>query len=112
MTNFRNDKSAAYNAAHVADYNTGLSSELTLRNQPLNEILSLAGLSGVSAPNLTSTPQTSVSPTGIAGVNIAGLTEDNYKQQLDAYNQGQANLGGLFGTLGNVASAALPFVLG
>ena len=93
---FRKDKSAAYDAANVGNYNTALQSQLTLRNQPLNEILALAGQGGVTQPTFGSTPQT-----GVAGTDIAGLTNSNYQQQVAAVNAANANTsagwGGLFG---------------
>lgn len=101
FSDFRKDKSAAYDAANVGNFTTALQDQLALRNQPINEILALAGQSGVTSPSFASTPQSSVSPTGIAGVDIAGLTNTNYNQQVAAVNAANNNtnqtLGGLFG---------------
>lgn len=69
---------------------------LTARNQPINEILALAGGSGVSQPSFASTPQTNIPTT-----DVAGLQQQQYANQVGAYNtqqQGyQDTLGGLFG---------------
>lgn len=106
FSDFRNDKSAAYNAANASNYTTALSSELALHNQPINDILALAGQTGVQSPQINAPAQV-----GVAGTNVAGIAQQGYQNQVDQYNQGQANLGGLFGTLGNVAKTALPYVL-
>lgn len=101
MSDFRTDKSAGYNAANVANYNTALQSQMALRNQPLNEILALAGQTGVAAPNFAATPQT-----GVAGTDIAGLVNNNYNAQVGAVNSANQStgtaLGGLFGAAGNL----------
>lgn len=67
------------------------------RNQPLAERAALAGQT-VTTPQLTSTPQT-----GVAGTDIAGLINNKYNADLTAYNKQQSDLyGGLFG-LGKAA---------
>lgn len=92
---FRTDRSNAYNAANVANFNTALQSQLALRQQPINEILALAGQGQLQTPNFVSTPAT-----GVAGTDIAGLTQQNYANQYQNYanQQQQSNqmLGGLF----------------
>lgn len=106
FSDFRNDKSAAYNSANASNFTTALQDQLALRNQPINEILALAGQTGVQAPAVNAPAQT-----GVAGTNVAGIAQQGYQNQVNSYNQNQANLGGLFGTIGNVASAAAPFIL-
>jgi hypothetical protein len=73
-----------------------VSEALTQRNQPLNEILALAGQGQIAQPSFQSTPQT-----GVAGTDIAGLVNNNYNAQNNAYLQQQqqqnSTLGGLFG---------------
>lgn len=96
MSDFRTDKSAAYNAANVGNFTTALQDQMTLHNQPINDILALAGQTGITNPTFTSTPATSV-----AGTDVSGLTENNYAQQVAATNAANNNtqqtLGGLFG---------------
>lgn len=74
---------------------------LTERNQPINEITALLSSGQVSQPNFVSTPQT-----GIEGTDIAGLTQQNFNNQMGVYNQQMARnnamMGGLFG-LGGAA---------
>lgn len=92
---FRTDRSNAYNAANVANFNTALQSQTALRQQPINEILALAGQGQLQTPNFVSTPAT-----GVAGTDIAGLTQQNYANQYQNYanqqNQSNQMLGGLF----------------
>lgn len=102
LSDFSSNKSAAYNAANVSNYNTALQSQMALRQAPINEILALAGQTGVQGPQFASTPQT-----GVAGTDVAGITQQGYANANNGYNQTQSQLGGLFGTLGNIGSAFL-----
>jgi hypothetical protein len=106
FSDFRNDKSAAYNSANASNFTTALQDQLALRQAPINEILALAGQGGVQGPTVNAPAQT-----GVAGTDVAGITQAGYQNQVNQYNQQQSNLGGLFGTIGNVAAAAAPFVL-
>lgn len=74
---------------------------LATRNAPINEISALLSNSQVSNPAQMSgpTPQTQV-----GGVDYAGLVNQNYQNQMGAYN---AKLGGLFG----LASAGAQFAM-
>jgi len=77
------------------------------RNQPIQELLSLlSGSSQVSTPGFSAgAPQT-----GMAGTDIAGITANNYANQMNAYNSqmGQWNtgIGGLFSLGGSALQAA------
>jgi hypothetical protein len=79
---------------------------LTERNQPLNEISALMSGSQVSQPNFTSTPQTNV-----AGVDYAGMVQNNYNAKNQQYQSqlGQQNamMGGLFGLAGTLGGAGI-----
>lgn len=72
---------------------------LTTRNQPINEITALLTGSQVSNPNYSATPQSQV-----AGVDYAGLVNQNYQNELQAYGSG---MGGLFGGLASLGGAAV-----
>lgn len=74
----------------------GFSEAFAERNQPINEITALLSGAQVSNPAQmgAATPQT-----GVAGVDYAGLVNNNYNQRLNANN---AMMGGLFG-LGSAA---------
>lgn len=68
-----------------------LSEMLTQRQAPINEILALSGQSQLQQPQFMNTPQT-----GVAGTDVAGITNAGYQNQMQAYNSGQQQLGGLF----------------
>lgn len=91
MSDFSLNRSNAYNAANVGNFNTALSSQLALRQQPLNEILALSGGAQLQAPQFTNSPQTQV-----GGTDVGGIINSGYQQQLAQYNAGQQQLGGLF----------------
>ena len=91
LADFQNNKSSAYNAANLNNFTTAQQSQSALRAQPLNEILALAGQGQISSPQYANAPQTSV-----AGTDIAGLTNGAYQQQMQGYQAGQQQLGGLF----------------
>ena len=78
------------------------------RNAPINEITALMSGSQVSNPSFTSTPQTQV-----AGVDYMGAVNNNYNQQMSAYNSQQqqqgAMMGGLFGLGGTLGGAAMKY---
>lgn len=88
-------QSDAYNSARVNNYNTALQSQLALRQAPINELLAIAGQGQVQQPSFNAAPQT-----GIAGTDVAGIAQNGYANQVNAYNsQQQSNnqaLGGLF----------------
>lgn len=69
----------------------GMGELFALRNQPINEITALMSGSQVSNPAQmgAATPQT-----GVGGVDISGLINNNYNQQVAQYNN---QMGGLFG---------------
>lgn len=76
------------------------------RNQPLNELNALLTQSQLQNPGSASsaTPQASV-----AGVDYAGLVQQNYQSKLQASQSGMGGLFGLAGTLGGAAIKAGAF---
>lgn len=100
---FRNDRSNAYNTANASNFNTALQSQLALRNQPLNEILALSGQSQIQNPSFVNSPQTQV-----AGTDVAGITNNAYNSQMQAYNANQGVLGGLF----SAGASLIPGLMG
>lgn len=88
---FRQSRSSAFNNANLNNFGTALSSQLQLRNQPLNEILALSGGSQIQSPQFTNTPTAQM-----AGTDVGGITNAGYQQQMQQYNSGQQQLGGLF----------------
>lgn len=96
MANFGQSTNDAYNQLLLTGRGQATQEALAERNQPINEITALLSGSQVSQPNFVST-----NPAQIPTVDIAGLTNANYNQQMAAYNQQQAQrqnlMGGLFG---------------
>lgn len=101
---FARSRSSAFNDARLNNYNSALQSQLALRAQPLNEILALSGQAGVQQPSFASTPQT-----GVAGTDVAGLTNSMYQSQLQGYN---SMMGGLFSAGAGLLAAPQTSVLG
>lgn len=78
------------------DAKTGMfGMNLAARSQPINEISSLMSGSQVNQPNYANTPQP-----GVAGVDYAGLVQNQYQQQMQ---QRQNMLSGLFGLGSSIA---------
>src|SRR3546814_17777733 len=71
------------------------------RNQPINEITALLSGSQVSNPASMSGPSPQ---TQVGGVDYAGLVNQNYQNQMNAYG---AKMGGLFGLAGSRGGAAI-----
>ena len=71
------------------------SEALAQRNQPINEITALMSGSQVSNPATMSGPSPQA---GVAGVDYAGLVNQNYQQELAASQGMWGGIGGLFGT--------------
>ncbi|MBB6304048.1 tail fiber domain-containing protein [Rhizobium leucaenae] len=99
-----------HNTALQQDFqnkNTARSNYLTeqyaARSQPINEIAALLSGSQITNPNFVNTPTSNI-PT----VDYAGLVQQNYSNQMQAYQQQQAQsqslLGGLFGLGGKLIS--------
>lgn len=100
MNNFNQGKNDAYNQLLLTGRGQAVQEALTERNQPINEITALLNGSQVSQPNFMSTPQSQV-----AGVDYAGLKQQQYNAQMARYSQQLASqgamMGGLFGMLGS-----------
>lgn len=77
-----------------------------LRQQPLNELNALRTGSQVTAPQFQGLPQVNQQ-----GVDLAGLINNNYNQQLGVYNAQMGQRNGMMGGLFQLGAAALPFML-
>lgn len=78
-----------------------LADAITLQNNPINQLNSL--LSGTQImPTFANTPQT-----GVAGTDVAGIVNNGYNGQVNAYNAGQQTLGGILGTGGTIAAGLI-----
>lgn len=91
----------AENAMNLANRQQGFQEQSYQRSLPLNELSALLGFSGgVQNPQFNSVPQT-----GIANTDIAGLTQANYANQMNAYNAAQANNQGFTNSLMNLGGS-------
>lgn len=88
---FLQSRSSAFNNANLNNFNSALQSQLALRQAPINELLALAGQGQVAQPNFVNSPQTQM-----AGTDVAGITNAAHAQNMQAYQQNQSALGGLF----------------
>lgn len=79
---------------------------VTQRQEPINELNALMSGSQVTNPTYGQTPSTQIRP-----ADYEGDVYNSYNAQLGAYNaQNQANaatMGGIFGTIGNIAGMGL-----
>lgn len=101
MTRLTNANTDQLNQLALTGRGQAFSEALATRNQPINEITALLSGSQVSNPASMSAaaPQTQV-----GGVDYAGLVNQNYQNQMNAYG---AKMGGLFGLAGSLGGAAI-----
>lgn len=108
MRSYNASKNDAYNSLYLNGNAQAESESLAERNQPINEISALLSGSQVSTPTFSSTPQTSV-----AGTDVAGITQNSYldqnQQAQQAVAANNATMGGLFSLAGTGATAAIKY---
>lgn len=106
MTQQTQGQNDAYNQLYLTGRGQAVQEKLTERNQPINEISALLSGSQVSQPNFINHGQTNIPTT-----DYAGIVNNNYAQQVGAYNSAnasqQALYGGLLGAAGQVASMGI-----
>jgi hypothetical protein len=107
MTNFNQGWNDRYNQLMLTGRAQAAQEALTERNQPLNEIIGIGSGTQIGLPQFAA-------PTnnyGIPGTDFAGITANNYNQQMNQYNQQMgarnAALGGLFGLAGAGVTGAM-----
>lgn len=93
---FANNAALQNQQAQNAARSQGMQEAYAARNQPINEITALLSGSQVSQPNFVNTNQPTIPTT-----DVAGIINQNYQNQLSAYNQQQAGLGGLISGIGS-----------
>ncbi len=89
LRNVMYSQNKARNSMALDSYNQGFQTDLTKRNQPINETTALMSGGQVSQPQFGATPTT-----GVNGTDVAGLINSNYQARL---NQANATNGGLMG---------------
>jgi hypothetical protein len=102
MKNFYDGTQRSRDAFMLDSYGTGMNTALTIRNQPLKEGAALMGGGQITEPTWLQGPQS-----GVAGTDVAGLTNANYAQQMARAQQQQASSAGMWGALGQIGGAAL-----
>ncbi len=99
---FNQGTNDAYNQLILQGHGQAVQDILTERNQPLNEISALMSGSQVGMPQFSAGTNQPSLPT----VDYSGLVEQNYQNQLGAYNsqmqQSNGIIGGLFGLGGKL----------
>jgi hypothetical protein len=102
LGNFNQGTNDAYNQLILNGHQQAVQDILTQRNQPINEISALLSGAQVGTPQFGAGTNQPSLPT----VDYSGLVEQNYQNQLGAYNakqqQSNAILGGLFGLGGKL----------
>lgn len=93
-----NSQQAIINAQNAARTQY-LNEAYAARQEPINEINSLMNSAQLSTPNFVSTQGQSL-PT----VDYAGLVNQDYQNQLSAYNSSQSGIGALLGGVGSLFS--------
>ena len=104
MEQINQGENDAVNQLLLTGRNQAVQEALLERSQPLNEIIGLASGTQVQTPQAMAAPQT-----GMAGTDVAGITQNNFANQQAQYNsnlnQWNSGVGGLFG-LGSSALMA------
>lgn len=104
MNNLMQGRNDAYNQLVLSGRQQAVQERLTERNQPINEIAALLSGSQVSQPNFIPT-QTSNIPT----TDIAGITQQNFANQMARYQQKMGAYGNLMGGLFSLGGKATSY---
>jgi hypothetical protein len=102
MSNQNQSRNDAYNQLMLQGRGQAFQEAQTLRNQPINEITALLSGSQVSQPQFMG-----ANMPNIATTDVAGLVNENYNQQMGAYNQQVSQRNGLLGGLFGLGSSAI-----
>lgn len=85
----------AYNQLFLTGRGQAVQEALAERNQPINEVSALMSGGQVQAPNFVNTPTP-----GVNGTDVAGITNNAYQQDMQAYQSKMSGLLGLGTALG------------
>lgn len=102
MRDYTDSRQGAQDDMYGNMYSLAQNSLLAERNQPINEIIGLLNGSQVQNPSFANTNSPQM-PT----VDLAGLINQDYQNQLSQYQMQQQAAGGLFSALGDIGSAAI-----
>jgi hypothetical protein len=92
----------ARNQLLLTGRNQAVQEALLERSQPLNELIALASGTQLSAPQAAAIPQT-----GLAGTDVAGITQNGFNNQMGQYNQAMSQYNSTVGGLFGLGSSAL-----
>lgn len=95
MTAVDQQTNDAYNQLLLTGRGQSVQEALAERNQPINEISALMGGGQVQTPSFVNTPQP-----GVNGTDVAGITNNAYNQNMQAYQSKMSGLLGLGTALG------------
>lgn len=101
MAVFNQGKNDAYNSANLADYGQAIAAK---QAEYLSPVQAYTALTSGTQPTMPNTANVTTPTANVAGTNIAGLIQDNYKNQL---SQSNSAMGGLFGLGGTVLGSVL-----
>jgi len=100
ITNFDTSNMDSRNRFLLDSYNTGMQTDLTERNQPINEIIGLMSGSQVQMPQF----QTGAGIGGITGTDNGAIIANSDAARMQAWQQQQAATGSMFSGLGGLFS--------
>jgi hypothetical protein len=92
----------ARNQLMLTGRNQAVQEALLERSQPLNELIALASGTQLSSPQAAAIPQT-----GLAGTDVAGITQNGFNNQMGQYNQAMSQYNSTVGGLFGLGSSAL-----
>jgi hypothetical protein len=95
MERFTQGQNDAYNQLLLQGRGQATQEQLAEDNQRINQISALLSGGQVTQPNFMNTPTSNIPTT-----DVAGIINNNYAQQMQAYQQNQQGLGGLFSGIG------------
>jgi len=95
MSTVNQQTNDAYNQLLLSGRGQAVQEALAERNQPINEISALMGGGQVQTPSFVNTPTP-----GVNGTDVAGITNNAYNQNMQAYQSKMSGLLGLGTALG------------
>lgn len=108
MVSYNAGKNSSYNQLFLQGDAQAESESLANQNETINQLSALESGSQVSTPTFSSTPQTSVAGTDVAGITQNAYADENQQaQQSVAANNSM--MGGLFGLAGTAATAGIKY---
>ncbi|WP_226552979.1 tail fiber domain-containing protein [Celeribacter naphthalenivorans] len=102
MKNLYSGQQTSRDQFMLDSYNTGMNTALTNRTQPLNEIIGLMSGTQVATPTYSQN-----TPSQIATTDNAGLINNAYNQDMQAYQNQMSGYNGIMGGLFGLGKAAI-----